>query len=181
MAGFHQFAGSPLRRVPSLAANWLVGLRCAGPQGVGAVRADPGHYANLVGMEVTFTHRPDGGVDARVVGGVSLFDEVFADCINATAPSGAPMPHLPSTYWIDRARARTLAAIENPSVTPIAHGNATIVTIDNGHVVARFDFDPEPDTAGEAIPVDQFIEILDRWRDHVLARSPEAAANFSTA
>ena len=40
-----------------------------------------------------------------------------------------------------------------------------------------FDFDPD-DEPGEAIPVDQFIEILDRWRDQVLTRSPAAATNY---
>lgn len=128
-------------------------------------------------MEVTFVHRPDGGVDARVVDAESIFNEVFSDSINAFAPAEAPQPGRPSTYWIDRARAYALTAHEHPSANPIAHGNVTIVTVENGNVVARFDFDPD-DEPGESIPLDQFVEILDRWRTQVLARSPSAAENY---
>jgi hypothetical protein len=130
-------------------------------------------------MDVHFVDRPDGGVDARVVGGDSLFNEVFADSINAIAPAGVPVPGAPSTYWLDRARAYALAAIEDPSANPIAHGNVTIVTVEDGRVVARLDFDPE-DEPGESIPVGRFIEILDRWREEVLARSPLASENYPT-
>lgn len=128
-------------------------------------------------MEVEFVDRPDGGVDARVVGSDSMFNEVFADSINAIAPVGAREPGAPSTYWIDRARAYAVAANEDPSANPIAHGNITIVTVEHGSVVARFDFDPT-DEPGEAIPLSQFLEVLDRWRKRVLDRSPSAADNY---
>lgn len=134
---------------------------------------------NLLPMEVHFVDRPDGGVDARVAASDSLFNEVFADSINTIAPAGAPEPGAPSTYWLDRARAYTLAADEDPSANPIAHGNVTIVTVERGRVVARFDFDPD-DEPGERVPVGQFIEVLDLWREKVLTRSPSAAENYPT-
>ena len=131
----------------------------------------------LLIVEVEFVDRPDGGVDVRVVAHDSMFNEVFADSINAIAPAGAREPRAPSTYWIDRARAYALAANEDASANPIAHGNVTIVTVEDGEVIARFDFDPD-DEPGEAMPVSEFVEILDCWRERVLARSPAAADNY---
>lgn len=133
--------------------------------------------AILLVVEVDFVERADGGVDARVVGGESMFNEVFGDSINALAPAGALDPSAPSTYWIDRARAYALAANEDPSANPIAHGNVTIVTVEDGKAVARFDFDPI-DEPGESIPLIQFLELLDKWRDLLLARCPNAADNY---
>ena len=136
--------------------------------------------ANLLVVEVDFMERADGGIDARVVGSESMFNEVFGDSINALAPAGAVDPTAPSTYWIDRARAYALAANEDPSANPIAHGNVTIVTVEDGSVVARFDFDPDNEP-GESIPLSQFIELLDRWRELLLDRCPSAAENYPGA
>ena len=133
--------------------------------------------AILPAVEVDFVQRADGGVDARVVGEGSIFHGVFGDSINALAPAGALDPASPSTYWIDRACAYAIAANEDSSANPIAHGNVTIVTVEHGNVVARFDLDPD-DEPGESIPLSQFIEVLDRWRGLLLARCPNAADNY---
>ncbi len=135
--------------------------------------------AILLIVEVEFVDRSDGGVDARVVAHDSMFNEVFTDSINAMAPAGAREPGAPSTYWIDLARASAVAAVEDPSANPIAYGNVTIVTVEDGNVVARFDFDPD-DEPGETMPLNQFVEVLDRWRERVIARTPSAADNYPT-
>ncbi len=46
--------------------------------------------------------------------------------------------------------------------------------------MARLDFAPH-DERGESIPLNQFIDLLDRWRELLLDRCPDADANYPSA
>ena len=70
------------------------------------------------------------------------------------------------TYWIDRA----LSALEDAKRTGqsdarLLSGNATTLLIEADHVIARSDYEVYPD---EAMPVADFVELLEVWRTKVL-------------
>jgi hypothetical protein len=113
-------------------------------------------------VECTFSTREDGQVDAMIVGEHPLLNEALADSISSLPPRGAPGLG-PSTYWIDVARAGTIAALESDSDAPFTGGNVTVLRIRDGMVEARFDFDDEA-LPGDTITVSDFIALLDEWR-----------------
>jgi hypothetical protein len=68
-------------------------------------------------VEFTFSTREDGQVDATIVGEHPGLNEALADSISSLPPRGAP-GRGPSTYWIDVARAGSIAALESGSDAP---------------------------------------------------------------
>lgn len=123
-------------------------------------------------MNVIFTSRADGQVDARV-DGYSVFNEALADSISSLPPRGHP-GFGPSPYWIDVASAGARAAAASGDVRPFTAGNITLLRCEGGHVIAAFDFDEHEDEV-ERMALEEFLVLLARWRSLVI----EAQRNAS--
>lgn len=119
------------------------------------------------GWEVTFTTRPDGQVDAALVGAWPTFNHALADCISSLPPRGEPGTG-PSTYWIDVARQGAYLNHDSGSEAIFLTGNVTELQVIDDEVVARYDYDP-PDGPAESISVTAFLALLEDWRQHVRA------------
>jgi hypothetical protein len=117
-------------------------------------------------MEVRFTRRPDGIIDASLGPDHALFNHALEDSVSSRAPRGAPRPGL-STYWIDRAERYARQAAADRSEKPFTSGNVTYLRVEGDRVVARYDFDPD-DAEGDSIPLHDFLDLLADWRQAVL-------------
>jgi hypothetical protein len=124
-------------------------------------------------VEVTFSIRDDGQVDALLDGDWPVFNEALGDSISSLPPRGATGVG-PSTYWIDVAEAGARRAAETGDDRPFTSGNITVLRVRGGEVVANFDYDDE-DEPGEALPLSDFLGLLRDWRDRV-----KASASSST-
>lgn len=79
-------------------------------------------------MEVTFTTRDDGQVDAFIGPGRPVFQEALLDSISSLPPRGAE-GNGPSTYWIDQAEAGARSAHETGDERPFLWGNITVLSV----------------------------------------------------
>lgn len=120
-------------------------------------------------MDVRFTVRDDGQVDAALIGDWDLFNEALGDSISSLPPRGAAGAG-PSTYWIDVARQGALRAREANDDRPFTGGNITLLRMTGGRVEARYDFADE-DEAGQFMDFDDFVSLLAEWRMRVEARA----------
>jgi hypothetical protein len=123
-------------------------------------------------MEFAFDTRSDGQVDARIVGEHRLFNDALADSVSSLPPRDE-LGLGPSTYWIDVARDGAVKAVRNRSERPFIWGNSTLLRVMGNEVEARYDYDDDQ-TAGETIPLADFLSLLDDWRSRV-----ETSARFS--
>jgi len=94
----------------------------------------------------------------------------------------------PSTYWIGVADAGARRAADTGDEKPFTGGNITLQRVIAGKVVASFDFD-EDGEPNEAMPLDDFLELLAAWRyartaaarpDRADRRAPVRAATWPT-
>lgn len=118
-------------------------------------------------MQLSFSAREDGQVDAHLDDGLPVFNHALADCISSLPPRGAP-GNGPSTYWIDHAAEGARRAAKNGDERPFAWGNITVLHVSNGDtVVAKYDYD-EDHEPGDALPLDDFLALLAAWRREVI-------------
>jgi hypothetical protein len=150
---------SPTSHVPNLTPLWVADR--------------PPFPAPWGRMNVTFTIRDDGQVDAYLDDAWPIFNEALADSISSLPPRGAT-GRGPSTYWIDIAESGARRAASMQDETPFARGNITMLRVQHGQVVASFDFagDDEP---GEAMPLAEFLGLLAAWRSQVLVTAAHSA------
>jgi hypothetical protein len=92
-------------------------------------------------VEVQFTDRPDGIIDAAIGPELGLFNEALIDAVSSRAPRGARHAGL-STYWIDRTEDAARRAAANGDREPFASGNATYLRLDGQTVIANWVFGP---------------------------------------
>lgn len=120
-------------------------------------------------MNVTFSARDDGQVDAQLDRDWPVFNEALADSISSLPPRGAGGGG-PSTYWIDVAADGARRAASTGDERPFAWGNVTLLRVKSREVVAAFDFADETE-AGETMALDDFLALLAAWREQVLLSS----------
>jgi len=122
-------------------------------------------------MDVIFTVRDDGQVDAQLAGDWPVFNEALRDSVSSLPPRGAP-GNGPSTYWIDRAEQGARDACRTGDGRPFLWGNATVLRVADDAVVAWDEFagDPEPET----VPLTEFFALLEEWRSRVAAKAAAA-------
>lgn len=118
-------------------------------------------------MEVTFSVREDGQIDARLEGGWPTFNLALQDSISSLPPRGASGVG-PSTYWIDVAANGARQAAASGDERPFAWGNITQLRVRAGRVLASLDID-DPTDEDESISLDDFVGLLSAWRGEVLA------------
>ena len=128
-------------------------------------------------VEVRFSRRPDGIIDAAVGPNLDLFSHALVDAVSSRAPRGAVWQGL-STYWIDRAEEGVRLAAQEGDVKPFAAGNITCLRVEGDRVLANLDFDSEDDEA-DSMPISEFLNLLTEWRQQVVeaggAHGPAAA------
>ncbi|MFD6072570.1 YacL family protein [Amycolatopsis lurida] len=124
-------------------------------------------------MEYEFTVDAEGLVAVALSADLPLMGEALQDSIGTHPPVGAAKGG-PSTYWIDEALKGLRARIEDDSDEPFASGNMTYLRAGHGVVEARYDYAPDDDQLVDAVPVDEFVDLLGAWRRRVLAESPTA-------
>ena len=134
----------------------------------------PGARQDALVIEVTFSVRQDGQVDALLGDEWPIFNEALGDSISSLPPRGAP-GNGPSTYWIDVAEAGARRAAETSDDAPFTGGNITELRVRDGLVIARYDF-AEPDEPVDALPLDDFLELLSRWRERVVESARRATS-----
>jgi len=122
-------------------------------------------------VDVTFSAREDGQVDAHLVGNWRLFQDALDDSISSLPPRGVP-GNGPSTYWIDHAEHGTVAAHDRRDDRPFTGGNITRLSVRGDRIVASYDFNEE-DELGQEMPLADLLALLGEWRRRVV----EAAAN----
>jgi hypothetical protein len=127
-------------------------------------------------MDVKFTVRADGLVEARLPGDWPLFNEALADSVSSLPPRGEPGAG-PSTYWIDVAREGAGRASACGDERPFTWGNITLLRLTPAGVEARYDYQGN-DEPGEAMSLADFLDVLARWRAVVVAEGSEASAVF---
>jgi hypothetical protein len=116
-------------------------------------------------MEAEFLQlREDGTVDARLVGDWPIFNEALADSISSIPPRGSKERRL-STYWIDGALARVSRARRSADPAKIASGNAYSILVSGEQAIAVFDYGD--DDTRESMPLDDFVRLLEDWRERV--------------
>ena len=101
-------------------------------------------------MQVSFSVRGEGQVDAHVDDGLPVLNKALSDSISSLPPRGA-RGHGPSTYWIDQAAAGALLAAQSGDERPFLWGNLAVLRLLGGFVVANYDYD-EDGEPGDAIP-----------------------------
>ena len=116
-------------------------------------------------MDVIFSVRDDGQVDAQLPGDWPVFNEALRDSVSSLPPRGA-VGNGPSTYWIDRAEQGVQRARRTGDSQPFLWGNATALRVDGGSVLASDEYlgDLEP----EAMPLAEFLALLEEWRRWVV-------------
>lgn len=118
-------------------------------------------------VQVTFSAREDGQVDAHLEGELRLFNHALADSISSLPPRGA-QGNGPSTYWIDHAAEGVRRAAMNGDERPFTSGNITVLQVSGGDtVVAKHEYD-EDDEPGDALPLVDFLALLAAWRHQVI-------------
>ena len=118
-------------------------------------------------LEVSFSVRDDGQIDAELAGDWPVFNEALSDSISSLPPRGK-RGRGPSTYWIDVADRRARLASERNDERPFTWGNITQLRVMGGRVLASFDYD-EPSDDDEAIGLEDFLALLATWRERVVA------------
>lgn len=118
-------------------------------------------------LEVSFSVRDDGQIDAALVGEWPVFNEALSDSISSLPPRGK-RGRGPSTYWIDVADRGARIASERNHEWPFTSGNITQLRVKGGRVIASFDYD-EPSDDDEAIALEDFLALLAAWRERVVA------------
>lgn len=126
-------------------------------------------------MEVQFSTREDGQVDASLGPDWPLFNHALGDSVSSLPPRGEP-GNAPSTYWVDVAATGARRAAERGDGNPFTWGNITTLHVEGDDVVARYDYDEEGD--GERVPLNEFLELLEEWRERVLASRAGADASL---
>ncbi len=121
----------------------------------------------LLAVDVTFSERDDGQVDARLDGDWPTFNHTLEDSISSLPPRGATGVG-PSTYWIDVADDGARRAAAAGDERPFTWGNITQLRVRSGRVFASLDID-DPTDDDEAIPLDEFLHLLSAWHVRVLA------------
>ena len=118
-------------------------------------------------MQVDFSVREDGQIDAELAGDWPVFNEALSDSISSLPPRGEP-GRGPSTYWIDVAAQGARLASERGDERPFTWGNSTRLRVKGGRVLASFDYD-DPSDDDEAIGLKDFLALLAAWRERVVA------------
>ncbi len=93
-------------------------------------------------MDVRFSERPDGQIDASLGPDWPVFNEALSDSVSSLPPRGAEGAGL-STYWIDVAADGARRAAEHGVEQPFVAGNVTYLRVVGDRVVAGNDFDPD--------------------------------------
>ena len=114
---------------------------------------------------MSFSVRDDLQVDAHLGPEWPVFDHALGDSISSLPPRGAP-GNGPSTYWIDQAQEGAVKAHRAEDTKPFLWGNITVLHVECDTVVAKYDYD-EDDEPGEALPLEDFLELLAEWRTRV--------------
>ena len=118
-------------------------------------------------LDVIFSVRDDGQIDAELAGDWPVLNEALSDCISSLPPRGERGTG-PSTYWIDVAdRGARVASVRNDE-RPFVWGNITQLRVKDGRVLAHFDYDT-PSDDDDAIPLADFLALLSSWRERVVA------------
>ena len=125
-------------------------------------------------IEVRFSVRDDGQVDAHLGPGWPTFDVALNDSISSLPPRGWT-GNGPSTYWIDHADRGARDAHARRDDQPFARGNETLLYVRGGSVVASYEY-ADPDKAGETMPLTDFLELLAGWRRRVADSASAAMA-----
>jgi hypothetical protein len=86
-------------------------------------------------VDVTFSLRDDGRVDAHLGEGWRIFQDALDDSISSLPPRGA-VGNGPSTYWVDRAKEGARNARRDGDKQPFTSGNITLLRV-VGDAVAR--------------------------------------------
>ena len=121
-------------------------------------------------MQVEFLQlHDDGTVDARLEPGWQIFNDALADAVSSLPPRGSKEQRL-STYWIDSALDRLSRLQGAHEDGMIASGNAYSILLSGDRVTAAFDYGDE-DTF-EAMPIEDFVDLLERWRQRVIDVQP---------
>jgi hypothetical protein len=124
-------------------------------------------------MEYAFTVSAAGFVDVALADELPYLRHALEDSLGTRPPRGAPQDG-PSTYWIDQALAELSKRLTYGGKDSIASGNITYLVVRGQTVQARLDIDSEDDQNYDAVPVDDFIELLSAWRARVMLQSPSA-------
>ena len=140
---------------------------CPAPARVGQSIA-PSERTGLAGsdLDVTFSVRDDGQVDALIGPELPVFQEALNDSVSSLPPRGAP-GNGPSTYWIDHAENGVLSAQRTGDGRPFTWGNTTVLRLQGDTVVASYDY-AEPDEPGDEVPLADFLALLAEWRIQVM-------------
>lgn len=124
-------------------------------------------------MQYQFVTTAEGFVDVILGDEMPLMRHALEDSLGTRPPRGARQDG-PSTYWLDDALRLLRERMRDKGSQPFASGNVTYFQLKNGQVEARYDFDPEESDSVEAVPVSEFLDLLQEWRRHVLDASPDA-------
>jgi hypothetical protein len=121
-----------------------------------------------------FNRTTEGLVEIALEDDLPLMRDALQDSLDSRPPRGAPQDG-PSTYWIDMAIAGLRSRLEDGSSEPFASGNSTYLQLQGTQVEARYDFDPVDSDSVDRVPAEEFIVLLEEWRQRVLDESPDAA------
>ncbi len=125
-------------------------------------------------MEYTFVQSPEGLIDVVVDGDAPILAHAMADSLGTRPPRGAAQDG-PSTYWIDQALRQLRARLEDLNESPLASGNVTYLTLKDGAVEVRYDYDPPDSEYVDRDQPSELIELLEAWRRTVIELDPQAA------
>jgi hypothetical protein len=122
---------------------------------------------------LTFSLRDDGQVDAHLGEAWRIFQDALDDSISSLPPRGA-LGNGPSTYWVDRAEEGARNAQRDGNERPFTSGNITLLRVVGDDVVATYDF--SEDEPSQAMPLDDFLAVLDEWRSRIIESAVRATA-----
>jgi hypothetical protein len=131
-------------------------------------------------MDFEFVVSDEGLVDVLLADDLPILSDALSDSLGTRAPRGAPQDG-PSTYWIDNALAHLHARLEDSQEDPFASGNATYLALKQGVVEARYDYDEVDSGHVDAVPPQEFLDLLEAWRAKVMEVDPEAANRIPPA
>jgi hypothetical protein len=149
----------------------MPGGPCSAVRNCRSARADLLREASAPGtirhLEVRFSVRDDGQIDAELAGDWPVLNEALRDGISSLPPRGE-RGRGPSTYWIDAADRGARVASERDDEQPFLWGNIPQLRVKEGRVLASFDYD-EPADDDDAIALADFLALLSSWRERVVA------------